>query len=330
MNANTEIQVLYLVFNSPAACPLLRASIRASAKGGGYGPRDPVRDRLTPDAIAALYRAPEFPSSKDLAADAELTVLLQSLLPMGGSLVSVLAAVHMLHVNPPRCLLEAVNEPVYEAVLKRVLHDAGVLRIPLFRTPPDPSWILVNDGDCYYRITGPLLEISNICSDFDILDDLRHVRHLVLYDEMWFIDAFLEDMPNLETIMVLDARAFHNEIYFRRIQNLCRVNLPRLRTFVFDTVDLHPWYMDINGVTRPAELVRMIDWALQHQVNPFRDLATDRDESLLVLVRHSVEHTDTTFRDLQANNSVHEEDYVEEYVPYPGRITLLPTVFRDH
>jgi hypothetical protein len=90
-----ELQVLYSVFCSPAACPLLRASIRASAKRPGFGPRDPVRDRLTPDAIAAMYRAPEFPSSKDLAADAELTVLLQSLLPQEGSLVPVLAAVYM-------------------------------------------------------------------------------------------------------------------------------------------------------------------------------------------------------------------------------------------
>ena len=326
-----ELQVLYSVFCSPAACPLLRASIRASAKRPGFGPRDPVRDRLTPDAIAAMYRAPEFPSSKDLAADAELTVLLQSLLPQEGSLVPVLAAVYMRHVNPPRCLIEAANEPVslYDTVLKRVLRDAGVVRIPLFyRTPPYPSWILVQhiETQCYYRITGPLLEISNIVYDFNIPDDLSHVRHLVLYNEMLFIDAFLEDMPNLETIMVLDARAFHSESDFKRIENLCRVNLPRLRTFVFDTVDLHQWDMDTNGVTRPGELVRMIDWALQHQVNPFRNLATDRDERLLVLARHVVEHTEKTFRDLQENNDIYssDEDFVEEYVPYPGRITLLP------
>ena len=78
--------------------------------------------------------------------------------------------------------------------------------------------------------------------------------------------------------------------------------------------------MDTNGVTRPGELVRMIDWALQHQVNPFRNLATDRDERLLVLARHVVEHTE------QENNDIYssDEDFVEEYVPYPGRITLLP------
>jgi hypothetical protein len=335
-----ELQILELVFNSPAACPLLRASIRASTKGplGGFGPRDPERDLLVPDAIAALYHDSEYPSSLELAADARLTAQLQGLLPEGMSLGPVLAAMYMRRVNPPAVLLDAVREPVYAAVLKRVLAEAGIVRIPEY--PLDPSWVECEQSEsCHYRITGPLLEISSIVDHFGIPEDveLGDVRHLVMYGEMNFVDGLLERLPNLETIAALDA-GFYQKHCFEYLHRLGQARLPRLRTFVFDTIDLDTRHMNIDMVTCPRKVARSIDQVLQHQFNPFRTLATDfygraredpgaHDGRLLVLVRHVVDHTEESFRETHVNAGIEwsgDDEYREEYVPFPGRITLLP------
>ena len=233
------------------------------------------------------------------------------------------------------------DSPVYAAVLERVLDRAGIVRIPLFHGhPPDPSWVESEQSKwCHYRITGALLEISDIVNNFDIPEDvdLGDVRHLVMYGEMNFVDGLLERLPNLETIAALDA-GFHQKDRFEYLHRLGQAHLPRLRTFVFDTIDLEPRYMNIDMVTCPRKVARSIDQVLQHQFNPFRTLATDQygraredpgahDGRLLVLVRHVVDHTEESFRDLHENAGIEHSDddeYREEYVPFPGRITLLP------
>jgi hypothetical protein len=192
---------------------------------------------------------------------------------------------------------------------------------------------------CFYRITGPLLEISDIDNDFELPEDveLGDVRHLVMYGEMNFVDGLLERLPNLETIAALDAR-FHQADRFEYLHRLGRAHLPRLRTFVFDTIDLRPDVVANDVVTCPRKVARSIDQVLQHQFNPFRTLDTDfygrarenpdaHDGRLLVLVRHVVDHTEESFRGAHVEACIEHSDddeYREEYVPFPGRITLLP------
>jgi hypothetical protein len=304
--------IISVVYDSPAADPLLRAVLRSTARVGdgglpraGYGPVDPARDTVSVRFLVETFREIESKGGSDQAL-LDHANLIAGLSPDGiRSLTRVFA---MMYVIPghPRGLHPALTEvnpdldvsEMFDIAADHIL--CSVMKSK--RLVPDvfdeEGWVVEEDGDMgasYYRLSGDTLEIvintDDVSSPYPPIDvDITGVKNLVLFGDAFTDDLayWLPDMllrtPNLEAFAAVDVTSDNDSF-----NCVAEADLPMFHTLVIDVLDRdRP-----SDVLKPSATVAEIRSAMREKDHPF-----------LIMVRHDVDCSD------------------DEYEPCPGLLTI--------
>ena len=293
--------ILSLVYDSPAADPLLRAVLRSTARVGdaglpraGYGPAVPERDTVS---IRFLVERIREISGDDQAVRAHVN-LIAGLSPDGMRSLNGVFAMMYVMPGPSRGVPPALADVMTENVASEVFDIAAdhilcsVMKskrlLPGF-LEADEGWVEEDDGDIgatYYRLSGETLEIvvhtDNVSDPYPPAEvDVIGVKNLVLFGDAYTddLDEWLPDLlirtPNLETFAAVDVCSDNDSF-----NCVADADLPMLRTLMVDVLITD----EKSDVTDPLATANELSGALRQQAN--------RQQTVLLMVRHDVESSD--------------------------------------